>query len=269
MKLGNLIRQQRRSLSLTQDQVAARAGISKPYLSNIETGKANNPPTDGVLEKLERALSFEPGALRQLAHLERTPADVIAAKEATEAELEKLKGILKELLVLNSGGEAGGLGLDDRLRDIDLDGGPAPGGGAMGRPFSAGRAIPLINKVAAGYPHNFTDLDYPPRVAEDYVRCPEVADPNAFAACVCGDSMQPRYCEGDIVVFAPNAQARNGDDCFVRFADSFDTTFKRFYADPDGLIRLQPLNPDYPAKRYRPEEIDGIYPAVFRMEKLR
>ncbi|MHC4718099.1 MAG: S24 family peptidase, partial [Planctomycetota bacterium] len=68
-------------------------------------------------------------------------------------------------------------------------------------PIPPGRAIPIINSVAAGYPYQFTDLDYPPSVADDYVHCPDVNDPHAFAARVVGDSMEPRYSEGDLVVF--------------------------------------------------------------------
>ena len=66
-------------------------------------------------------------------------------------------------------------------------------------------AVPVINRVSAGYPRDFTDLGYPPRVADDYVSCPDVSDRDAFAARVHGDSMVPKYREGDIVIFSPAA----------------------------------------------------------------
>ena len=136
-------------------------------------------------------------------------------------------------------------------------------------PIPAGRAVPIINRVAAGYPEHFTDLDYPPSVADEYVRCPGVDDPQAFAARVVGDSMAPKYREGDVVVFAPNAPVRDGDDCFVRFAEDNSTTFKRFFLQADGRIRLEPLNRDYPVEIYDPQEITGLWPAVMRVEMLR
>ncbi len=139
----------------------------------------------------------------------------------------------------------------------------------ISRPIAAGGIIPIINRVAAGYPEHFTDLDYPPSVADEYVRCPGVDDPQAFAARVVGDSMAPKYKEGDVVVFAPNAPVRNGDDCFVRFAEDNSTTFKRFSLQGDGRIRLEPLNRAYPVGVYDPEEINGLWPAVMRVEKLR
>src|SRR4051794_28971637 len=102
-------------------------------------------------------------------------------------------------------------------------------------------SVPVINRVSAGYPRDFTDLSYPPRVADDYVGCPDVRDADAFAARVFGDSMTPKYGEGDIVVFSPAAAPRNGDDCFVRFADG-QTTFKRVFFEQDEsgeqVIRL-------------------------------
>ncbi len=132
--------------------------------------------------------------------------------------------------------------------------------------------MPVINRVAAGYPTDFTDLSYPPRVASEYIGCPDVADKDAFAARVHGDSMLPKYREGDIVVFSPGASPRNGDDCFVRFSDG-QTTFKRIFfendlAGPSPTIRLQPRN-----ERYRPEtialaNISGLYRAAYRLQKV-
>ena len=89
--------------------------------------------------------------------------------------------------------------------------------------------VPVINKVSAGYPADFNDLDYPVGIADDYVRCPDLHDPNAFAVRVVGDSMEPRFQEGDIVVFSPAAEVQSGDDCFVRFEMPHETTFKRVF----------------------------------------
>jgi SOS-response transcriptional repressor LexA len=126
----------------------------------------------------------------------------------------------------------------------------------------------VINRVAAGYPHHFTDLDYPPSVADEYVRIPDVHDPQAFATRVVGDSMEPKYVEGDVVVFSPNLQPQPGNDCFVRFAKDNSTTFKRFAVHKER-IRLQPLNDKYAAEEYDPEEINGLWPAIVRIERLR
>lgn len=260
MSLGALVRDRRRELGMTQELVAGQVDISKPYLSNIETGKAPNPPSDGVLRSMERALSFRPGELIRIAHLEKTPADIRQDYEMRGARLQKLRGIIRHM---RSGGtDEGDLDVDPTLVDADAD------AGAVGE-LSAGGMVPIINKVTAGYPHHFTDLDYPPGVADEYIRCPDVHDPQAFAARVIGDSMEPDYREGDIVVFCPNTEARSGDDCFVRFGNDEGTSFKRVYQDDEETLRLQPLNRTYPAQMYPREQVTGLWPAVFRFHRLR
>jgi len=246
---------------MTQDRVASQVGISKPYLSNIETGKAKNPPTDGILRGLERTLGFKTGELKRIAHLARTPLDVQHERDLLEAEVQKLRGVLKGLLTHGPRKASGSVDLDalnkrvNRLTNI--------------KNLAAGPAVPIINKVPAGYPRHFTDLDYPPSVAQEYVRCPDMHDAQAFAARVVGDSMEPDYHEGDIVVFSPNTPARAGDDCFVRFEADAATTFKRFYQDEKNTIRLQPLNSEYPAETHPRERITGLWPAMYRVERLR
>src|SRR5215208_6876331 len=76
--LGTKIRRLRRRLGLTLDELAGRTGISKPYLSLIETGRVPNPPSDEKLRRLEQALGFTTGELVSQAHLQRTPRDVRA-----------------------------------------------------------------------------------------------------------------------------------------------------------------------------------------------
>lgn len=120
------------------------------------------------------------------------------------------------------------------------------------------------------YPRDFTDLTYPKGVADDYVGCPDVQDRDAFAARVHGDSMSPKYSQGDIVIFSPAAPPREGDDCFVRFEDGH-TTFKRvFFETDDGepMIRLQPRNEKYKAQTIPAKDIAGLYRAVFRYQRV-
>ena len=125
--------------------------------------------------------------------------------------------------------------------------------------------VPVINKVSAGYPQGFTDLGYPARVADEYVRCPDVDDPDAFAARVVGDSMEPAYREGDIVVFSPARAVRNGDDCFARLEPDSDSTFKRVYFEGERgeeRVRLQPVNSKYAPRVLPRERVAGLYRAV-------
>lgn len=259
MSLGQIIRNKREELRLTLDEVSNRVGFSKPYLSTIETGKVKNPPSDELLTRLERTLKFEAGLLLHIAHMERMPSDVRGMYESAEAENQRLKQVIKELMAKRTNRRRVGALL--RGTNLDVEGGKAS--------LAAGRLVPIINKVSAGYPVDFNDLDYPVGVADDYVRCPDLHDPNAFAVRVVGDSMEPRYREGDIVVFSPALEVRNGDDCFIRFTMPHETTFKRvFFDSEEKKVRLQPRNEHYSPTMVEEDRIDGMYRAVIRYEKL-
>ncbi len=54
--LGANIRKRRRELDMTQDELAAKAGIERSYLSNIEAGKKNF--SLGVLVDIAGALKI-------------------------------------------------------------------------------------------------------------------------------------------------------------------------------------------------------------------
>jgi len=232
MALGHIIREKREQMKLTLDEVSNRIGFSKPYLSTIETSKVKNPPSDDLLNKLEEVLGFEPGLLLHIAHLERMPSDIRQKYETAEAEVQKWRQIVKNVIDKEVSPNKLGKLVSKKKLKMKQD----------KVPLSAGRLVPVINKVSAGYPRDFNDLDYPVGIADDYIRCPDVHDPNAFAVRVVGDSMEPKFCEGDIVIFSPATEVHSGDDCFVRFTMPHETTFKRAYFESNDKVRLQPRN---------------------------
>lgn len=62
MSLGEIIRRQRELAALPMRQLAAMAGISNPYLSQIERGLRE--PSDQVLRSLADSLQLSADALR-------------------------------------------------------------------------------------------------------------------------------------------------------------------------------------------------------------
>jgi phage repressor protein C with HTH and peptisase S24 domain len=245
-------------MNLTLDDVSSRVGFSKPYLSTIETGKVKNPPSDELLTKLEKVLEFERGLLLHIAHMERLPSDIRQQYESAESENQKWREFARNLIEKKVNPNKLKALLAKRKLNIKQT-----------KPsIAAGRAVPVINKVAAGYPTDFDDLDYPVGIADDYVRCPDLHDPNAFAVRVVGDSMEPKFHEGDIVVFSPAAEVRNGDDCFIRFAMPHETTFKRVFFESDNKVRLQPRNEKYSPSIVEGKRINGLYRAIIRHERL-
>jgi len=285
---GNLVRQKRVESGLTLGQLAERAGCAKSYLSLLENGH-RRPPDDGLIAALERALGLEAGRLGAAARWERTPQPVrreVVRLESLRRHDGQIARRLTEILSSSRVDAQGRLrgSLDEAYRSGELrsivdrlspeESARAPGDrrGEGVIPVALPAEIPLINRVAAGYPREFTDLGYPARVADEYVRCPDVSDPDAFAARVVGESMMPSYAAGDIVVFSPTRVVKSGNDCFVRLEENAESTFKRIYfetgAAGEELIRLQPLNSAFPPRVVGREHVAGLYAAVRVIKEL-
>jgi repressor LexA len=255
MGFGQVLRTRRKELNLTLDEVCKKVGCSKPYLSTIETGAVKSIMSDELLSRMEGALEFKKGELLRLVHEECLPADIRRELEAAEARNQRWQQLAKKLL-------------EDRKDAKKLLSKSKLSLEKSTKTVTAGQLIPVINKVAAGYPRDFQDLDYPAGVADDYVRCPDVHDPNAFAVRVVGDSMETKFREGDVVVFSPAADVRTGDDCFIRFKDPHETTFKKVFFEKNGGLRLQPRNEKYKPVSIDPKRINGIYRAILKIEEL-
>lgn len=308
---GRAIHAARVRKGLTLQQLADRAGCGKSYLSQLENGhKSGSGVAHGLLARIERALDLSAGELVFVSQWQATPGPVRREVKRVEAGRRAAAEQLRELLRAGAHAPLDELHRSGELRElVDRlagDGlGEREGGGRMpgGELDLVGAAVevPLINSVAAGYPTDFTDLGYPARVADEYVRVPDVRDPDAFAARVVGDSMLPDYREGDIVVFSPMRDLRDGMDCFVRLEPDHQSTFKRVFFETgekahsskfkaqssEGedagamsaesraalggesggemcgeMIRLQPLNPKYTPIVVPRENVAGLYAAV-------
>src|SRR5271157_3424942 len=56
-KFGRMIRDRRRQLELTQDELARRIRTSTPYIGHIESGKRH--PSDEILTRMADVLGFD------------------------------------------------------------------------------------------------------------------------------------------------------------------------------------------------------------------
>lgn len=279
--VAEIIRQRREALGLTLAALAEKVGVTKSYLSMIENRRVLSPPSRHVIQALEKALGITDGQLLRAAAWEAAPPEVRQELENLSAAAHRGRELARRLLeIAEKRKPSGPRDLDQLFHSGQLT---QLAQAALGLSASADPNIrlepatvyrvPLINKVAAGYPRGFTDLDYPARVADEYVFVPDLNDPYAFAARVVGDSMLPDYQEGDIVVFSPAAPVTDGSDCFVRLLPDHETTFKRVFFDPNDLrpeapVRLQPLNPRFEPTIVQRQQIAGMYKAVWRLQRL-
>lgn len=104
--------------------------------------------------------------------------------------------------------------------------------------------VPIISWVRAGKSHPASN-PYEPGDEEDWIETEINVTTNSFALTVRGDSMEPLFPEGCVIVVDPNRQAENGSYVVARLDDLDEVTFKQLVKDA-GLTYLKPLNPRYP-----------------------
>ena len=76
--------------------------------------------------------------------------------------------------------------------------------------------VPVIGYAQAGQQGYFDDAGYPTGSGWDEIEFPEAIDPDSYALKVTGDSMEPVYRKGDILIVAPDAEVMRGDRVVVK-----------------------------------------------------
>ena len=104
--------------------------------------------------------------------------------------------------------------------------------------------VPLVSWVAAGSWREVAD-PYPVGEGEKLIPVTQKVGPNAYALRVQGDSMEPRFPNGSIIVVDPAVEPHSGSYVVVRLDDAELATFKQL-AINGGEHYLKPLNPAYP-----------------------
>lgn len=77
-----------------------------------------------------------------------------------------------------------------------------------------------------------------------------------FGLKIKGNSMEPDYLDGDVIIFQKQDDCESGDECCVMVNGS-DGTFKKVIKNENGII-LQPLNSEYQPMFYTNEQIKSL-----------
>lgn len=119
---------------------------------------------------------------------------------------------------------------------------------------SAGIRIPVLGTIPAGIPLEAIEdiLDW-----EEIPAAWGSGDRQYFGLRVKGESMYPRYLEGDTVILRKETTCESGDDCAV-LVNGGEATLKQVIRKGDGSLELRPTNPAYPPRIYSPAEIESI-----------
>ena len=205
MSIGEIIKQRRKELGLSAEDIAKKAGVSPATIYRYESGDIRNPRSS---------------ILRPIA-------------EVLNLDLYDLVG-WSQLII------------DDRNDMWSQSSIKAPTPSAAPKPY---RRIPVLGSIPAGVPIEAVED------IEDWEDLPESmfkGGAEYFALKVKGDSMSPKYEDGDVLILRRQETCDNGQDCAV-LVNGDDATFKRVRLSERG-ITLQPLNPKYDPIFYTNQE---------------
>ena len=121
----------------------------------------------------------------------------------------------------------------------------------------APRPIPLIGLTQAGAGGFFDDGGFPVNGGWEQIRFPRVDDDNAYALEVTGESMQPLYRDGDILIVSPNSASRKGDRVVLRTTEG-EVMAKVLVRRTAKTIELASINPAHPNLVFPVDRIDWM-----------
>ncbi|HEY4173963.1 MAG TPA: helix-turn-helix transcriptional regulator [Rhodopila sp.] len=131
---------------------------------------------------------------------------------------------------------------------------------AVGRGVS--RRVPLIGLAQAGGEGYFDDGGYPVGGGWDEVSLPEIADANAYALEISGESMEPVFRDGDLVIVSPSAPIRRGDRVVVRTLGG-EVMAKQLARRSARRVELKSLNPEHPDRSFDLGDVTWIHRIVW------
>jgi phage repressor protein C with HTH and peptisase S24 domain len=119
------------------------------------------------------------------------------------------------------------------------------------------RRVPLIGLAQAGSDGYFDDGGYPTSSGWDEIAFPDGADPHAYALEVSGDSMEPVFRDGDIIIISPEKDVRRGDRVVAKSRQG-EVLAKILGRMTATKVELKSINPDYEDREFLPSELSWI-----------
>ena len=121
-------------------------------------------------------------------------------------------------------------------------------------PASHALRVPVLGVIQAGVPMDAIEdiLDW-----EEVPAAWGSGGRQYFGLRVKGDSMYPKYLEGDTVILRKDSACDSGDDCAV-LVNGDAATLKQVILREDGGLELRPINPAYPPRTYSSAEIESM-----------
>ena len=116
------------------------------------------------------------------------------------------------------------------------------------------RGVPLLGFAEAGAGGYFDDGGFPAGTGWDEIAFPAVDDTHAYALEVSGQSMEPAYRDGDVILVSPAAPIRRGDRVVVKTRDG-EVMAKELRRSTAKAIELKSLNAQHPDRTIATEDV--------------
>lgn len=215
MNIGERMKERRKQLKITADQVAERIGVSRSNVYRYEKGDIEKLPIE-VLEPLSEILRTTPQYLMGW----ETNEDILTIYNELEKPRKKKVYSFAEHQ------------LEEQNKVVELP----------------NRKAPLLGDVAA----NPTELAYGDPVYDEEVtsNVPSGAD---GALTIQGDSMEDLFKNGDICFFHRQPDVENGEIAIVEI-DGAGVTCKKVIKE-NGSIILRSLNDKYKDRKIEKESV--------------
>lgn len=209
MNDGIRIRERRKELGLTLEDVAQALGVSRQTIHKYETEKIKNIPSD-KLEQLAKILNT-------------TPVYLMGWQNLMEDEALRLYD--EKIDLENAGYKL--QAIPSSLNDQTLS-------------YGNSNCIPIYGTIPAGIPiAAIQDIEGYEEIDPSMLR----GGKRYFGLKVKGNSMYPMFMEGDTIIVRQQPDCESGQVCAVR-VNGDDATLKKVIKQ-GGTTVLQPLNPEY------------------------
>ena len=216
MKLGEIIKKYRQEHEMSLRDFAQKCGTSHSYISMLEDGKNSKTgePMTPTLATLKKISSALEISLNEL----MIKADDMPVKiEPHPSPFISYRSTQSQESIYENNG--------------------------------VGVRIPVFGSVAAGIPiEAITDIEDYEEISQDLARTGEFA-----ALRIKGDSMEPKFSAGDVVIVRLQESADNGDIAIV-LVNGDEATCKKIKRMPEGIMLIS-TNPAYEPMFYSNHDI--------------
>jgi repressor LexA len=127
------------------------------------------------------------------------------------------------------------------------------------------RNLPVLSWIQAGQAVVLGEI---PRDWDEVIPS-DVSDERAFAIRLHGDSMEPKFSDGDIVILLPSAAPTNGEVVVANLKDE-GVLCKIMHIQLDkNFIKLSSYNPAHPPIERHRDQFNWIFPVAAILKQLR